>query len=130
MFAVPVILESESQNRSTAFPLIVDRRLLEFPTSMLELLIATRSPCVPCESRLKPTGNSRREEPPQDSGDSTPGRSGCQLSTSPKPLNLQGFRFIHVQTCLVELRYRSNRNSGITVDPRVLPFLNCQQGVV
>ena len=44
MFAVPVILESESQNRSTAFPLIVERGLLLMDRSMLELLIATRPP--------------------------------------------------------------------------------------
>lgn len=42
MLAVPVILESESQNKSTAFPLIVERGVLLIDRSMLELLIATR----------------------------------------------------------------------------------------
>lgn len=44
MFAVPVILESESQKRSTAFPLIVEGGVLLVDRSMLELLIATRPP--------------------------------------------------------------------------------------
>ena len=44
IFAVPVILESESQNRSTAFPLIVERGVLLMDKSMLELLIANRPP--------------------------------------------------------------------------------------
>jgi len=42
MFAVPVILELESQKRSTPLPPIVERRLLLLATSILELLIATR----------------------------------------------------------------------------------------
>ena len=41
MFAVPVIFESESQNRSTAFPLIAEGGVLLMDRSMLELLIAT-----------------------------------------------------------------------------------------
>ena len=44
MLAVPVILESESQNRSTALPLIVERGVLLMERSMLELLIATKPP--------------------------------------------------------------------------------------
>ena len=47
ILAVPVILESESQNRSTAFPLIVERGVLLMDKSILELLIATRPPRVP-----------------------------------------------------------------------------------
>lgn len=50
MLAVPVILESESQKRSTAFPPIVERRLLGFPTSMLELLIAIKPAWLPRET--------------------------------------------------------------------------------
>jgi len=44
MFAVPVIMELESQKRSTAFPLIVEGGVLLVDRSMLELLIATRPP--------------------------------------------------------------------------------------
>ena len=42
MFTVPVILESESQKRSMAFPLIVEGGVLLVDRSTLELLIATR----------------------------------------------------------------------------------------
>ena len=44
IFTVPVILESESQKRSTALPLIVERGVLLMDRSMLELLIATKPP--------------------------------------------------------------------------------------
>src|SRR5215469_16309785 len=44
MFAVPVIMESESQKRSTALPVIVEGGVLLVDRSMLELLIATRPP--------------------------------------------------------------------------------------
>ena len=54
MFAVPVILESESQKRSTAFLPIVDRRLWMLATSMLEWLIAS-SPAWPPRAMIAPS---------------------------------------------------------------------------